>query len=322
MLNIALVGTWHVHFDQYANEIKNNPNCKVWGVWDPEYNKAVAAAQRVGTTPIENLDDIFNNEDVDGIVLCTATNAHTDILLKAAEAKKHIFTEKVLSFNMEDANKIAESIKRNGIKFCISFPWRTRSDFLWIKEALSNNLIGDVTYLRMRNCHDGASRGWLPPHFFDLTECGGGAMMDLGAHPMYLIRWLLGRPSTVSSAFTYVTGKDVEDNAVSVFEYDNGTIAVSETGFVSSVNPFSLEISGTKGTIYAGGYTGKCVYNTGAGWIEPALPTALPSPTTLWVSGIVDNTDIPFDIDEATALTELMEFAYLSHQKGSKVSFS
>lgn len=322
MLNIALVGTWHVHFDQYANEIKNNPNCKVWGVWDPEYNKAVAAAQRVGTTPIENLDDIFNNEDVDGIVLCTATNAHTDILLKAAEAKKHIFTEKVLSFNMEDANKIAESIKRNGIKFCISFPWRTRSDFLWIKEALSNNLIGDVTYLRMRNCHDGASRGWLPPHFFDLTECGGGAMMDLGAHPMYLIRWLLGRPSTVSSAFTYVTGKDVEDNAVSVFEYDNGTIAVSETGFVSSVNPFSLEISGTKGTIYAGGYTGKCVYNTGAGWIEPTLPTALPSPTTLWVSGIVDNTDIPFDIDEATALTELMEFAYLSHQKGSKVSFS
>lgn len=246
MLNIALVGTWHVHFDQYANEIKNNPNCKVWGVWDPDFNKARDAAQRVGTTPIANLDDIFNNENVHGIVVCTATNAHTDILIRAAEAKKHIFTEKVLCFNMEDARRISDSVKRNGIKFCISFPWRTRSDFLWIKDAISSNLIGDVTYLRMRNCHDGASRGWLPPHFFDLNECGGGAMIDLGAHPMYLIRWLLGRPSAISSSYTFVTGKDVEDNAVSVLEYENGAIAVSETGFVSSVNPFSLEVSAQK----------------------------------------------------------------------------
>ncbi|HOA30447.1 MAG TPA: Gfo/Idh/MocA family oxidoreductase [Clostridia bacterium] len=319
MLNIALIGTWHVHFDQYAREIKENPNTKIHGIWDPDYSKAEEKAKEYGTFAFDNLDDALLSSDVDGIVISTATNMHTGIIIKAAENKKHVFTEKVLCFTVEEAERIMESVKRNNIKFCISYPWRTRSDFLWIKEALDNKLVGDVTYLRIRNCHDGASTGWLPPHFFDLKECGGGAMMDLGAHPMYLIRWLLGRPKSITSTFTKVTGKEVEDNAVSVLEYENGAIAVSETGFVSSHNPFSFEASGTKGTIYAGGFSNKCVYNIGEGWIEPKLKEPLPIPTTLWVNGIIDNMDIPFDIDSAYDLTELMDYAYKSYESGTKV---
>ena len=320
MLNIALIGTWHVHFDQYANEIKNNSNCKVYGVWDPDYNKAVQKAKEYDTFAFKDLDEALTHKDVDGIVISTATNLHTDIIIKAAENKKHIFTEKVLCFTIEEANQVREAVKRNHIKFCISFPWRTRSDFLWIKEALDNNIIGDVTYIRMRNAHNGASGGWLPPHFFDPVECGGGAMIDLGAHSMYLIRWLLGRPKSITSTFTNVTGKDVEDNAISVLEFENGALAVNETGFVSSHNPFSFEASGTKGTIFAGGYTDTCVYNVGDGWITPDLPESLPIPTTLWVEGILKDTKIPFDIDCAYDLTELMDYAYRSYNKGAKVN--
>lgn len=319
MLNIALVGTWHVHFDQYANEIKNNKECAIMGVWDPDLEKAEMAAKNFGTFAYNNLDDALTNKEVDGIVICTATNQHTDIILKACENKKHIFTEKVLCFTTEDAEKIVKSVKENNTKFCISYPWRTRSDYLWVKDALSQNLIGDVTYMRMRNAHNGASAGWLPPHFFDPVECGGGAMMDLGAHSMYLISWLLGKPKAISSTFTNMTGKEVEDNAVSILEYENGAIAVSETGFVSSHNPFTLEISGTNGTIYAGGHTNECVYNIGEGWVNPTLPEPTATPTTLWVDGITKNEIIPFDVDAAYDLTVLMEHAYLSHQKGIKV---
>ncbi|HHT92499.1 MAG TPA: Gfo/Idh/MocA family oxidoreductase [Clostridiaceae bacterium] len=320
MLNIALIGTWHVHFDQYAREIKENPNCEIYGIWDPDKSKAEEKAKEYGTFAFDNLDDALESADVDGIVISTATNMHTDIIIKAAENKKHIFTEKVLCFTVGEAKRIRESVKRNNIKFCISYPWRTRSDFLWIKEAMDNKLIGDVTYLRIRNCHDGASTGWLPPHFFDLEECGGGAMMDLGAHPMYLIRWLLGRPKSITSTFTKVTGKEVEDNAVSVLEYEDGAIAVSETGFVSSHNPFSFEASGTKGTIYAGGYTNNCVYNIGEGWVEPELKEPLPIPSTMWIDGIIDDLEIPFDIDSAYDLTELMDYAYKSYESGTKVN--
>ena len=42
-------------------------------------------------------------------------------------------------------------------------------------------------------------------------------MMDLGAHPMYTLNWFMGEPKTVTSQFTNVTPRAVEDNAVSVF---------------------------------------------------------------------------------------------------------
>ena len=78
-------------------------------------------------------------------------------------------------------------------------------------------------------------------------------MMDLGAHGMYLLNWLMGEPEKCTSVFTNCMCDSVEDNCVSVFSYKNGAIGVSETGFVTGRNPFELEIAGTKGTILAGG---------------------------------------------------------------------
>lgn len=319
MLKIALIGTWHVHFDQYAQEIQANENAQIHGVWDLEKEKAQDAAKKYNTFVYDSLSDALEDKEVDGIVVSTSTRDHTKVIIGAAKNKKHVFTEKVLSIGLEEAKEIRDAVKENDITFCISYPWRTRSDFLWIKEKLEENIIGQVTYMRMRNAHNGASANWLPPHFYSLEECGGGAMIDLGAHSMYIIRWLLGRPSAISSTFTYVTGKEVEDNSVSVLEYENGAIAVSETGFVTSHNPFSLEIAGTNGTIYAGGQNGSCVYNNGSGWINADLKESpLKNPTAMWIDGILNKGDIPFDIDAAYDLTEIMHYAYESHLKGKK----
>ena len=114
---------------------------------------------------------------------------------------------------------------------------------------LDSGKLGRVTYARVRNVHNGSSADWLPPHFYDKAQCGGGAMIDLGAHPMYTLYWLLGAPKTITSTFTAVTNRGVEDNAVSVIEFENGAIGVSETGFVSECNPYTLEISGTDGSL-------------------------------------------------------------------------
>ena len=74
-------------------------------------------------------------------------------------------------------------------------------------------------------------------------------MIDLGAHPMYLLCALLGEPKSVQSTFTHVTGKTVEDNAVSILSFDGGAIGVSETGFVSSHYPFTIELGGVDGSL-------------------------------------------------------------------------
>ncbi len=310
MINIALVGTWHVHFNGYARSAANNANCRITALWDPDAAAGEAAAQTYGCDFEPDYNALLARPDVDAVMVCTSTDMHKDVIIKAAQAGKHIFTEKVLCFTEADALEVAASVKKSGVKFTISFPWRARGDFKWIKQAVDEGLIGKVNYCRMRNAHNGASSHWLPASFYDKATCGGGAMMDLGAHSMYILNWLMGEPEKASSAFTNVIVNSVEDNAVTVFTYKNGAIGVSETGFVAENNPFQLELVGDKGTILSGGFLDKCCYNVGDGWVFPRLPKGDPSPLDAWIDAIVNGTEAPFGIDDAVALTKVMEMAY------------
>lgn len=310
MINVAFIGTWHVHFNGYAGEIKRDKRCRVTALWDPDEAAGRDAAEKYGCEFVADYDELLKREDVDAVMVCTSTDLHKEIITKAARAKKHIFTEKVLCFNKADAEEVAKEVKANGVKFCISFPWKCRGDFKWIKQAVDSGLIGTPSYCRLRNAHNGASAGWLPETFYDRKTCGGGAMMDLGAHGMYLLQWLMGTPVKASSAFTNVIVNSVEDNAATVFTYENGAIGVNETGFVAQNDPFSFEIVGEKGTILAGGFLDKTCYNIGSGWVFPALPNADPRPTEAFINAIENNTEPPFGIDDAVMLSLAMEMAY------------
>ena len=309
MLKIGLAGAWHVHFEGYAKHALQRGDCTVTALWDDDARRGEPAAEKFNCPYYDSLDE-FLQQDFDAVLCCTATNRHPEVLVKAANAGKHIFTEKVLAIGYDDACKIREAVNANGVKFCISFPWRSRGDFLWIKKALDENMFGQITYVRMRNAHNGVSGGWLPPHFLDAEECGGGAMMDLGAHPMYLLNWFLGEPAKVTSVFTNCLCESVEDNAVSVLAYPDGAIGVSETGFVAQNDPFSLEIVGTKGTVLTGGLADKLGYDIGDGWVYPEpLPNAK-EPLDSFLDGVLHGTPILYGIDDAVALTKTMEMAY------------
>jgi predicted dehydrogenase len=325
MLNVAILSGWHVHADGYANEFSKMPDVKLTVMWDEVPERGAQFAQKYGMEYMADLDALLGRADVDAVCVTTPTNLHPEVIIKAAKAGKHIFTEKVLALTAADAYAIKKAVSENGVKFCISYPHRTQPHNLFAKDVVEKGLLGQLTLTRVRNAHAGASAGWLPPHFYDEAQTGGGAMMDLGAHPMYLIHWLMGKPMEITSAFTSVTGKAVEDNAVSLLSYADGAVAVSETGFVSSVSPYSLELYGTEGSllINRGGINlnyKKDGVSTGWTAVEKEqLPEPLPGPIAQFVDGVVNDKPIAFGIDDAVALTEIMEAAYRSAKEGKHI---
>jgi len=324
MLKVAMLSRWHVHAPGYAKEFQARPDVKLTAVWDEEPEKGREFAASIGAGFEPDLDNLLARPDVDAVCINAPTNIHRDVIIKAAKAGKHIFTEKVLAPTAAQAADIRAAVEESGVKFCISFPYCTHPHNLLAKKVLADGLLGDVTYVRVRNAHDGASRGWLPPHFYDEVQCCGGAMMDLGAHPMYLIGWLMGKPSEISSAFTYVTGHAVEDNAVSIMKYPCGAIAVSETGFVTSNSPYMLEIYGTNGSYVVTGNDIRFISSKNGGevngWVTPSsLPQALPGAITQFVEGVLYGKEIIFGMDDAILLTEMMEAAYKAHSQGGFV---
>jgi len=101
-------------------------------------------------------------------------------------------------------------------------------------------------------------------------------MMDLGAHPMYMARWILGKPARITSTFNTLTGRAAEDNAVCVIEFENKAVAIVETSFVSTHSPGCLELYGTEGTLLIGGpdrgvkIMSNKIESTVPGWVTPS----------------------------------------------------
>jgi len=327
-MKVAMLSGWHVHAKGYGRQLQEQPGVTIAAVWDDDVQRGTEWAKELNAPFYADLDEVLAKTDIDSVCVNVSTDKHCEVMVKAANAKKHIFTEKVMAMTVAECQEIAAAVRKAGTKFCISFPHRAMPHNLFAKQIVDEGLLGDITVMRVRNAHDGAAGDWLPIHFYDLKTCGGGAMMDLGAHVMYLSRWIMGKPVRMTSIFNARTDKakqhDIEDNAISMIEFENKGIAIAETSFVSASSPYMLELYGTEGSLLIGGPNTTVQLNSKKlnanapvnGWVSPArLPKALPHPIEMFVKGVDEGADIPFDLEAGIQLTELMAAAYKSHKE-------
>ena len=325
MIGVGVLSRWHVHATEYARTVNEQDEACVVAVWDEVAERGAKWAQELEIPFEGELDRLLARDDVDAVVVTTPTNMHRDVMVKAAQAGKHIFTEKVLALSVPECREIADAVSKAGVEFCISFPRQTIPPLRYAKQIIDEGRLGDVTLVRIRVAHDGATRDWLPAHFYDAEACGGGAMIDLGAHGMYLSRWLLGEPVRVSSIFNHVTERNVEDNCVTLIEFANRAIAINETAFVSWGGSYSVEIDGTEGGFWMLGpqevrVRGKAFGDDRAWQSVEELPPPGVVPIAQWIAAIEGKGEIEFGMEQAVHLTELMEAAYRSHYENRTVS--
>lgn len=309
-MNIGLISGWHVHARGYAQTVAGLPGCRIAGVWDNNSARAAALAAEFGCPTLDTLPDLLASPALDGVIVTSETSLHAAHITAALAAGKAVFTEKVLTLTQEDGEAIRAAILANPRPFTISFPQLCRREVRAALSLIRSGELGQITYARVRNAHNGASAGWLPEHFYSREECGGGAMIDLGAHGVYLLNAILGAPLSAKTVFTSVTGHGVEDNAVSVLTYPGGVIGVNETGFVSTANPLTLEVSGTAGSLLLRGdqlsYSGKDDAKKWHTVAESDLPAPLDPPVVAWVKAVASGTPAPFGIADALALGDTM----------------
>lgn len=319
-MNIAIISYWHVHAEGYTKEIIEKTDSKVVAVWDEEEVRGRSYADTFKVPFYKDYDELLENSDIHGVVITAPTSLHKELILKAVRKGKKVFSEKVLALTVADCLEIKDALLEQGEDITLSLVKKCESRFLFAKELVEKGSLGRITYARMRNVHNGSIGNWLPEHFYNREQCGGGAMIDLGAHPMYLLAWLLGTPVSVQSLFTDITGHGVEDNAVSVIEFAEGAIGVAETGFVSLYTPPILEVSGTLGTLIIGESIRYATEETEGKWITAEeLPGELPSPLVMWAKGQLDD-KVTFGIEDSITLTKLMEAAYESQATGKKAA--
>jgi 1,5-anhydro-D-fructose reductase (1,5-anhydro-D-mannitol-forming) len=356
MINIASVGFWHLHGADYAGEALRHPEVDLVAGWDPDPERLRAAGERSGLRTVDDLDTLLADSSVDGVIVCTATADHREIVTRCLTAGKHVFVEKVLAAELTDAEAIAAAARASGLALTVSMR-RSDDDYTAkIAELIGDGAVGQITSARVRDGHPfalprpGRPDGMLPAQFWDRDQAQGGVLIDL-CHPVYLLAAFLGRPDRVSAVLGHVTGRELEDNATAVLSFPDGAVGIAETSSVSAITPFTIEIHGTEGSIlYTEPGIGAFVLarqelpesgadsrnegapgpddrprlrvrstSPGSAWRDIEVRSDRPTAFDTWVRHVIDGTRDDSNLELALQLTAVVEAAYASDSAGRVV---
>ena len=161
MIRIAKLSMAHVHARGYTNQIRDNSETELVAIWDEEEYGGKQAAEDYDVPYYDDLDQVLSRDDIDAVVVDAITSDHPRVMVAAAEAGKHIFTEKALAIDVDGCDQIISSVKKSGVKFMISMPQRCDGGIQLVKKVVDDGLLGDITFGRFRIAHSAGLDKWF-----------------------------------------------------------------------------------------------------------------------------------------------------------------
>jgi predicted dehydrogenase len=98
--------------------LKTSAKLRVVRLVDPD-PAAADVASSVGISLSGKLDEALRDPQVQGVVLCTPHTLHTEQIVAAASAKKHVFCEKPLSLSRTDVLRAVKACNDNGVVLAV-----------------------------------------------------------------------------------------------------------------------------------------------------------------------------------------------------------
>jgi predicted dehydrogenase len=258
-VNIAMVSWAHVHAEFRAKAIGEIPGARIVAIADDDEARGRAAAERFGVTDFAtDWRDVVGRDDVD-VVMVHAENArHVEPVVAAAEAGKHVFSEKPIATTLEDARRMVDAVRAAGVDGTAAFVSRFSKEADRAKAIVDSGVLGEVLLTRSLIGLAGIAEIGCPPDMVewmnDPVLGGGGAWIDEGSHGVDLLRWLVGDITEVSAytANRAKPGRPGEDIATAMVRYANGALGELSTVWSLAADlgmRNNLEIYGTTGTL-------------------------------------------------------------------------
>lgn len=329
-VTLALVGGAHIHTPNFANRMADSSIVSTKYIWDPSRETAEERRDITGGEVVDDPDIIFEDPDVDGIVICSQTNLHADLIPPASAASKHMFVEKPVGLNGDEARTIAEEVNRAGVIFQTGYFMRSSGVNQKIKSLLKEGALGEITRLRLSNVHSGAIGGWFDTDWYwmtDTEQAGVGAFGDLGSHVMDLLLWFMeGDSHKACTGYVnevlerYPTSDEYGEGMVT---FESGAVATIAGGWVDHANPNQIEISGTEGHLRV--TNGELYLRIPEKEIDASDPwTDLPEdhkhPLELFFDAVAGESGLPLiSADEAAEVNRVITAIYNAHEQGGWV---
>ncbi len=255
MATVALVGCGHIHTPGFVKTMQKRDDVLVKFVWDHGEARAQENAQLLGATAVSDPSTIWQDDDITAVIITSETNLHQELVLPATAAGKHLFVEKPLGMAKADADKMAQAISDAGVIFQTGYFQRGFPYNQFLREQIQAGHFGQITRIRLSNCHGGSLGDWFTPKWLWMTDpavAGVGAYGDLGTHVLDILLWWLegeklDRVTAVTDTALARYGDKCDEYGEGILRFSNGTIATVAAGWVDVADPVKVQIHGTEG---------------------------------------------------------------------------
>ena len=255
MFNFSLMGAGRIG-KMHAGIINSHPDCNLKYIYDINTEFANQLASKYDSTITPSPDQALTNEDVDAVLIASATPTHTEFINKASKAGKAIFCEKPIDLDIKKVDECREAIKNTNVPIQIGFNRRFDKSHRKLQQSRYHEEIGKLEMLII------TSRDPEPPGL-DYLKAAGGFFRDTTIHDFDLARFILGDDiiTQVSSFGSQLISEDVKK----VNDHDTAMfILKSKSGVLIHINNSRravygydqrVEIFGSKGMMISNNQT-------------------------------------------------------------------
>jgi len=244
---------------EHAKGAVASPEVEIKALCDknPTLLKQQAAAFDVKDTYTDH-KAMLKNADIDAVSVCLPNFLHAPISCDALKAGKHVLCEKPPARNAAEAGKMAALAKAKKRVMMYALTQRFTAEAKYVRGLVDRGTFGEIYfgkagYIRRRGIPIGAG-GW----FVDKKRAGGGALIDIGVHPLDCVWWLMGAPEPAVvlgqayQKFKHAVPKkinfDVDDSAFAMIRFKNDATLMLECSWALYRQTGGIrEIAGTKG---------------------------------------------------------------------------
>ena len=264
-LNVGIIGAGRIGKVHAENLAFRVPEARALAITDLNRESAERVAARCGIpTVADSVDQILANRAIQAVLICSSTDTHAELIIRAAQAGKHIFCEKPIAHSLGRIDAALAAARQAGVKLQIGFNRRFDPNFVRVRAAVAMGEIGVPRLLHI------ISRDPAPPPV-SYVKVSGGIFLDMTIHDFDMARFLIG--DEVEEIYT-AAGVMVDpaigeagdlDTALLVLRFRNGVIGTIDNCRQAAYGyDQRAEILGSAGSIAtANCYPNQAVISTG-----------------------------------------------------------
>lgn len=147
-----------------------------------------AAAQFDIGAVYDSYDALLASDAVDGVYIPVPTSQHTEWVLKAIAAGKHVLCEKPIAMDAADIDRIIAARDASGLTVAEAFMVTYHPQWHHVRDLIAKGAIGRLRHVEGAFTY----RNTDPDSTRNRKDMGGGALPDIGVYPLITTRFATG----------------------------------------------------------------------------------------------------------------------------------